>query len=350
MFKGSSGRVLARMQSWWEHAIFESKDWIQVEITSACNAACTYCPRTVYRRNWRDRSMSLKMFQRLLPTLRKTSLAYLQGWGEPFLHPDFSAMVHLAKQAGCSVGVTSNGMLLTEERIRRVTEAGLDILAFSLAGTTPAVNDATRVGTSLEKVLEKIGMVQKIKAQLRSSTPAVHIAYMLLRSGLQDLEGLPRLMAEHGVGQAVVSVLDFEPSLEWSEEVLTMRTHQERHALENLFSKVREQGARLGSTIHVPRSGPKKKDDPVCLENALRSMFVSADGQVSPCVYANVPVDRVEYAQQGLIMPYHQVTFGNISENILPRIWHNPEYVQFRKQLAQGDPPTICRNCAKRER
>jgi len=37
-------------------------DGIQVEITTACNAVCRYCPHTVYRRQWTDRHLSRETF------------------------------------------------------------------------------------------------------------------------------------------------------------------------------------------------------------------------------------------------------------------------------------------------
>ena len=87
-------------------------DWIQVEVTSYCNAACVYCPHTVYQGHWASRHLPLTTFAKLLPALARARLVYLQGWGEPLLHPDFFNMVALAKQAGCRVGTTTNGMLL----------------------------------------------------------------------------------------------------------------------------------------------------------------------------------------------------------------------------------------------
>lgn len=341
----------ARMGSWWEHQVlFESKDWIQVEVTSACNAACAYCPRTVYRRNWHDRFMPMETFQRLLPALRKTTLAYLQGWGEPLLHPDFIEMVRLARQAGCTVGTTSNGMQLTPERIRRVMDAGLDILALSHAGTTPAVNDAARAGTSLAKMLEKAALVQEIKARQSVATPVLHFAYMLLRSGLRDLKGLPQLMVEHGVQEAVVSVLDFEPGEGLSPEVVAPKDEDERRELDALLAGVRKQAENLGLTIHWPGFDAKDGEIPVCSENIERALFVSANGEVSPCVYANIPVSAAEYARRGRSAPYYRVTFGNVNTEMLPAIWRKPDYVRFREQLVRGEPAEICRTCPKRGR
>ncbi|WP_052812938.1 radical SAM protein [Desulfonatronum thioautotrophicum] len=343
--------LAGRVRQWWEYKVLlEPKDWMQIEVTSKCNAACAYCPRTVYREHWHDRFMSLDTFRCLLPTLGKTKLAYLQGWGEPFLHPEFPTMVRLAKEAGCTVGVTTNGMLLTEKRLIQAMDAGLDILAFSLTGTTPEHNDPARAGAPFVKVLEKMDMVRRIKEERKATKPVVHIAYMLLRSGLDDLEGLPRLMADHGVEQAVVSVLDFEPGVELSEEVLAPQDEAVRHALEERFTAVREAGAALGVIIHTPSFAPKTDDDPVCAENVGHALFVSADGEISPCVYANVPVDQAEYARQGQPAPYSRVTFGNVNDELLPVLWRGKTYEQFREGLEKNRPATICRNCPKRKR
>jgi hypothetical protein len=54
-------------------------DWIQLEVTSHCNAACSYCPHTVYRDNWSRQHFPLDLFERLLPVLSRARLLYLQG-------------------------------------------------------------------------------------------------------------------------------------------------------------------------------------------------------------------------------------------------------------------------------
>ena len=49
-------------------------DWIQVEVTSHCNALCIYCPRTVFKESWQDQHLSLETFKRLKPVLRELAL------------------------------------------------------------------------------------------------------------------------------------------------------------------------------------------------------------------------------------------------------------------------------------
>jgi MoaA/NifB/PqqE/SkfB family radical SAM enzyme len=338
-----------RLRTWWEHGIlFEPKDWIQIEVTSRCNARCIYCPRTVYRRHWQNRDLPLKTFQRIIPALPKAALTYLQGWGEPLLHPDFSEMVRMVKAAGSTVGTTTNGMLLNIGRVRDLIEAGLDILTFSLAGTTSACNNAARPGAPFDRVLEQIDQVRRIKAECNSSTPVIHIAYMLLHSGLADLPALPQLMARYGVKQAVVSVLDFEPDAALAGEVPATDTEKARQKLDALFAALQAAAKETGVTIHTPRL--EKPSAPICTENVQHALVVSSDGEVSPCVFANIPAALTQYARNGQPAPYHRMTFGNINNQLLPVIWRKERYQRFRASLKEDNPPAFCLTCPKRIR
>lgn len=336
-----------RLRTWWEHRVlFEPKDWIQIEVTSRCNARCIYCPRTVYRNHWQNRNMPLKTFERIIPALPKAALTYLQGWGEPLLHPDFTAMVRMVKAAGGMAGTTTNGILLNNGRVRDLIDAGLDILTFSLAGTSSACNNAARPGAPFEKVLEQIDRVRRIKAECNRSTPVIHIAYMLLRSGLADLPALPQLMARYGVEQAVVSVLDFEPDASLAGEVLATETPEARRKLDSLFAALNEAAAKAGVTIHTPRL--ETPSAPICTENVQHALVVSADGEISPCVFANIPAVQSQYARSGHSAPYRRMTFGNIKDQALPAIWRKENYQRFRACLEEGNPPAFCRTCPKR--
>jgi len=158
---------------------------MQVEVSSYCNAACIYCPHKVYRDIWLSRHLSLETFKRLKPAFAKTLMVYLQGWGEPLLHPEFFKMVSMAKAADCGVGTTTNGMLVGRETILRLISSGVDVVAFSLAGVDER-NDSIRVGTKLEEILGAIRALDRAKKELCVRRPAIHIAYLLLRSGLKD--------------------------------------------------------------------------------------------------------------------------------------------------------------------
>lgn len=107
-------------------------DWIQVEVTTRCNALCSYCPRTLYGRSWPQRDLPIDIYQRLAPDLFRASHVHLQGWGEPLLHPQLFQMAQLARNAGCQVGTTTNGTLLDPDMAQRLVDTGFNIVAFSI--------------------------------------------------------------------------------------------------------------------------------------------------------------------------------------------------------------------------
>lgn len=335
----------ARIFSWWEHRIlWEPKDWIQIEVTSLCNASCTYCPRTILQRQWLNRSMSMSTFRRILPVLPKAGLVHLQGWGEPLLHPDFSRMARLARQAGCAVSATTNGNLLSEQRFVELMDAGMDILAVSLAGTSSKVNDAFRPGAPLAGALRALKMARDVKQKRRSAKPEMHIAYMLLRSGLNDLDALPELMAGHGVEQCVVSVLDFVPDRKLADQVLAPESRGERQELEKRFNRLRAEARERGLIIHTPCLASGLDNAKGCTENVGQALVITADGEVAPCVFSNLPV------RPGGPDPVRQcsrLTFGNVNHEHLPVIWRKKAYQRFREDLGQGRPWEICRCCSK---
>lgn len=320
-------------------------DWIQVEITSDCPAACRYCPRTAYRTLWQDRYLSLESFRRLQPAFARAGMVYLQGWGEPFLHPDFFAMAALAQEAGCRVGTTTNGMLLNPERIASLVAAGLDVVAFSLAGTD-FHNDAIRRGTRLEQVLETIRALDREKRRANSLKPALHVAYMLLRSRIKDLEHLPSLLRGLGLSQVVISTLDFVAASELESEAIRPATTGEYEDLEIFLQRVVRSGAQIGLPIHyhLPRLQRKRSE---CTENIHRGLCVAADGSVTPCVFTNLLIPGGRYLRQGQEHPYERLVFGNINQDSLKDIWRKKNYKMFRGSFSRGTLSPSCAGCPK---
>jgi MoaA/NifB/PqqE/SkfB family radical SAM enzyme len=318
--------------------------WLQIEVTSHCNAGCRYCPHTLYRQDWQARHLPWPVFQSLVPVFRRTDLVYLQGWGEPLLHPDFFSMVALARQAGCRVGTTTNATLLTEEVIHRLVASGLDILAFSLTGLG-ARHDYWRAGTSFQHVMAALRGVAQEKRRQGRETPQVHVAYLLLRSGLGDLADLPQALSGLGISQVVVSTLDLVASPELRPEAWKLASPAELQELSQQLAAVVQAGAQRGLTIHPPvlALGPP----PVCPENILRAAVISAQGDVAPCVYRNLPSQRGYSYQHHLPQPLPTVHFGNIQEQPFWTIWQQQAYRAFRRAWSQGQPPAACRSCLR---
>lgn len=320
-------------------------DWIQVEVTSHCNALCIYCPRTLFEESWQDQHLSLETFKRLKPVLSRTDLVHLQGWGEPFLNPEFFEIAAFAKQAGCQVGTTTNAMLLSEEKIRKVIETGIDILAFSLAGTGES-NDLIRKGTSLKKVLKSIEALSKEKERQGKTAPEIHVAYMLFRSGMAELEALPALLQGLGVSQVVVSTLDFVPTEELRKEAVIPANEEEYREIRSRLDRLVAAGREKGLSVHYHLVSPEKRRE-VCTENIQKALCISSDGAVTPCVYTNLRVSGTYYDLQGKKVSYERMVFGNIQSKDLKDIWKEKSYSAFRRSFCKGELASACQRCPK---
>lgn len=333
------------LREWFTSFLSPSLDWIQVEVSSYCNAACLYCPRSVYRDVWLNRNLSLEVFERLMPLFKKTELVFLQGWGEPFLNPELLKMVSMAKEAGCKVGTTTNGMLLNAETLHQVVECGMDILAFSLAGVDES-NDSIRQGTSFDKVLETIRILQETKEKLKNRLPVIHIAYLLLRSKIEDFERLPLALQGLDISQIVVSTMDFLPCEELADETIIPSTLNEYDELRVWLDAVKAVCEQFGTRVHYQLRKPGERRL-TCTENVLRAFFVSSDGTLSPCVFVNLPVSQKIHIYRDGKRRYRRLIFGNVSDTPAGAIWRKKAYRNFRKAFYEKRLPGICEDCPK---
>jgi MoaA/NifB/PqqE/SkfB family radical SAM enzyme len=343
-------------------------DWIQIEVSSCCNASCVYCPAALFRDQEVNRHMSLETFKKLVPAFSKTKMIHLQGWGEPLLNPDFFEMLRLATAPGLQVGTTTNGTCLDGDMVERLVRSGIDTVGFSLASVGDH-NDGIRKGTKIENVLESLREVKRIKEALSVSNPSVHIAYMLLRSGLDELARLPDIFQGLGLDQIVISTLDFVLSPELAGEQLLPADESEYQDLKERLDFVVRSGQERGLHIHYRLATPVSSDKPdlvalqdgemlspfvlsnavrpACTENVLRSVFITANGDASPCVYSNIPAREAEYVKHGVAKTYQRLTFGNVNHQSLEAIWRSRPYAAFRRAYQRRDFEGLCADCVK---
>ena len=309
---------------------------LQVEVTSCCAGRCIYCPHTTEGEKWKARHMAPETFAALWPMMLKSSRVHLQGWGEPFLHPYFMDFVALARRAECSVSTTTCGLCMDESLADRIVSSGIDIIAFSLTGTDEVSNHA-RVGVPFSRVEEAVQTLQKVRKAKNGVHLELHLAYLMLASQVEDVRRLPELMDRWDVHAAVVSTMDYIPSPALSREALAPHERDKieaaRSVLEEVGRKVRASGRDFFASL------PAERPAPLCRERVHRTMYIDADGQISPCVYLNVPTTGDQP---------RRTVFGRLSDEGPLEIRNKPEYADFRNRVQTEEPPAACVSCAKR--
>lgn len=314
-----------------------SLDCIQVEVTTRCPGRCSYCPHTIMRDQWHSRDMDMETFSLIWPLMRRSNRVHLQGWGEPLLNPAFFDMTALARKAGCSVSTTTCGLLMDEDMAEKLVDSGLDIVAFSLAGTDPATN-VSRRGVEFDRVTEAIRILQTVRKARMGVHLEIHLAYLMLASNMEAVRDLPELMRELGIHAAVISTLDFvpEPSLEL--EGFKPHETEKIAAASAILKEVEGRARAFGLDFHWSLPRPDAAGT-ACRENVARSIFIAADGNVSPCVYLNIPAGECDP---------HRLVFGNLHREDARKIWESDVFRRFREGLARGTPDPRCVTCVKR--
>jgi MoaA/NifB/PqqE/SkfB family radical SAM enzyme len=286
-----------------------------VEPTSRCNLHCRFCPSTTGMART-DGAMELELFKRLVDEIRgHTLLMLFWDWGEPFLNPHAYEMIRYARQAGIRVASSTNGHVFANRmHAKKVVEAGLDALVFSVDGVTQAAYERFRSGGRLETVLEGIRNVVAEKRVRGSSVPLLNLRYIVMKHGEAD----------------VSLVEDFARSL--GVEVLTIRKF---HAAPGSLGDAQVRDfLPADSRYQLPRLTPE--GNPVRVRrNSCRNLWncptVHWDGTVCSCFQ--------DFDERNPL--------GSLKEQTLSEIWSGEPYRSLRRRFRRGwrELP-LCGQCA----
>ena len=321
----------------WRHWFepYPELDYIQLEVSTFCNASCSYCPRTVAGAAWTNRHMTPATLNPLRRHLPNIPYVHLQGWGEPLLNPHFFDLVELVKSHGCRCGTTTNGILINDKTAEKLITSGIDLVAISLTGAG-ASHDRFRQGAPLSAVLDGINTLASAKKHARKASLAIHIAYMLLRDGIAEIQQLPGLLAGLAVDEIVVSTLDHVPHPCLSMQVIE-RGSPEWLQLARQLEEVKQQLSKAGTKL-VWYSSPATESASTCSERIDRSLVIAADGGIHPCVFANLP---------DLSTGMKRKCFGNLQRDGFDKTWWSDNYIRLRNSFGSNVTEELCLGCPK---
>jgi hypothetical protein len=119
---------------------------VNIEPTNLCNANCVFCGYQFQERP--HQQIPVESAWRIIDLAKKagvSSLGLTPVVGEPLVHRKLEEIVSYAAKTPppISVGVTTNGILLTKDRYRSLVDAGLSSLTVSM--TCPDTKEYTRI-------------------------------------------------------------------------------------------------------------------------------------------------------------------------------------------------------------
>lgn len=306
----------------------------QIELTTRCPLLCKMCIRSESS-EWQYQDMPLEDFKKILPYLKDVETVVLEGWGESLLHKDLAECVRLVKKEGSQVGFVTSGMGLSKDRVSELVEAGIDFVGFSISGTTPETHDAIRVNSRLPEVLAAIRLFQDEKKHRGLIRPNIHLIFLMVKDNAHEAPSVPSLAKKAGVEEVVVTNICHTIN-RWQESQRVFVWEDARSPYDPLIAQAEANAQKLG--IRLKKPNLTASNAPVCSENPLRNLYISAKGEVSPCVYLYPPLPspfrRIFREKEYMI---DQVSFGNIFREPFSAIWNSRRYTEFRNRFIKRE-------------
>jgi len=278
---------------------------VVLEMTTVCNLRCTFCQRTVMinEKTFKQpiKHMEMDFVKKVIDEmaiLKIPSLA-LNGWGEPVLHSRLHEMVAYAKKKGIlDVFFHTNASLMNEYVARKVIEAGLDKVIFSVDAPDKSLYEKRRKGFNVEfeKVEYNINRLIDIRDEMGKDFPIVRLTMNLTPD-------IPKSVSD-----------SFHKKWEKKADIISFQQYSE----------------------------PPRKDDqyPVSTYNPefvncpqlYHRIYICIDGIVAPCC-----------GDSG----YREMPIGDLNKDTIEDIWNGTKLNKLRKIISKGEYFKLpaCRKC-----
>jgi radical SAM protein with 4Fe4S-binding SPASM domain len=287
---------------------------LSIEPTTACNLGCPECPSGLKQFSRPTGKLNIEQHRLLLEKIPK-SVFYINYYfqGEPFLNPDFLALISQAKQKRLFTSTSTNAHFIDAHKAKEIVQSGLDQLIISIDGLTQKTYEAYRKNGQLKKVMEATEHLLSAKRELNSQTPYLIFQFLAVKANEHEIPEIHRLGRELRIDEV---------------RVKTAQLYDYEHG--NSLMPSNEKYARYKRNKDGTYS-LKYKTGNYCWR-MWGGCVLTWDERVVPCCF-----DKDAH---------HQL--GQLSTNSFAHIWRGKTYKQFRKQLFTNRKEIdICRNCSE---
>jgi MoaA/NifB/PqqE/SkfB family radical SAM enzyme len=174
---------------------------VELESTSRCNInpPCPMCSRVSRAFGATpEYDMPKELVQWIANCLKYTSHVSISGVGEPMLAKTFPDMVKLT--ANASIGFFSNGLVLSDDRMKLILDRPVRAIAFSLDAATPETFYKLR-GVNIndfDRVLGNIRRLAEAKKARSQSKPRLEAVFIVMKENYKELPEFVRVC--HNIG------------------------------------------------------------------------------------------------------------------------------------------------------
>lgn len=137
-------------------------------VTTRCNLRCRMCGVCDYSATDDLPELTTDEWKSVIDSAARlgTTLLSVSG-GEPLLRTDVYEIIAHAHRLGMSVHMCTNGVLLTEESVRKLRESGVDTVSVSIESPVREVHEDLRGAGTFDAALEGIRRLRALAPEVR---------------------------------------------------------------------------------------------------------------------------------------------------------------------------------------
>jgi len=382
-----------------------------LEVTTRCNLRCKMCVKQSGDNGIASGDLSVSTFEMLKPAIADLDEVIISGIGEPLLHPRLEMFISDMKSelpSSGSVGLQTNGTLLTRRKVESLFSVGLDTICISVDAVTSDLLASIRPGAQFEQLERVLDLLNKTRSRSGCSAPSVGVQFVLMQDNLRHLPQVLQWAGRLGVDFAIVShLLPFNAALsqkvvypsvsdasmahfqQWKKNIsrsglriedypaASMKYYKNRTTGEKklitLVDKMKDEGLRKDISLNLARLMAPKDVWISQLDSVFdKAMDVAQAEGMDLILPARQPAHmrHCSFVEEGSIFvdwegsvspchfTWHQyacypdgrkkvvqpVCFGHLESMPLIEIWNSDEFKTFRKSVLQYDYP-YCGDC-----
>jgi MoaA/NifB/PqqE/SkfB family radical SAM enzyme len=264
--------------------------------------------------------MTQAVWQAIRPYLERVQSVDFTGGGEPLLQPRLAEWIGDAKAAGCETGFLSNGLLLKEEKLKKILDAGIDWICISMDGASAEMYNKIRVGSNFDRVCENVAHIARLR---NGNVPKIMINFVIMDLNVHQMEEIVRLAARLEVDQLNFKQCDVIREQEGKGFGLFASE-------ETSLDKARRLAKKLNIATTAFAFTPQELA--VCEQDPRDSLFVRYDGTVAPCI--NLAIGGpTTFLGNEVTMP--SVHYGRLPGDDLMDLWETASCKFYRERFKE---------------
>lgn len=332
---------------------------ITIELTYGCNLRCKMCPLENAKNDEEkpaansQQELSINELQGFVDDLKKLKVkSILLTGGEPFIKKDIEKLVARIKENNFYCCILSNGYFISEYHAKKLVDAKVDLISFSMDGPQALHNSIRGVEDSFEKICKSIKLIQAEKKRAHAALPRIILNCTISALNQEHISEIIDIAHELGVELVDYMYLFYTDSdkITATKNVMAVGSLKpESQILPDNIKKI--DSRKLIQEVNRAKQKAKKYHiylgfNPPLEDNEIEKRFFDDSFSFSSkCFY---PWFETRLDPYGNVYPCSlDVPMGNIRKMPFSRIWNGSQYIDFRNKLKQHKLLPMCAKCCK---